>query len=80
MIARLGFVPLGTAADIDRPLEDAMNKLAYQCRSVAEAHMALAETAEGLTEQFLDNRRLRASLRTLARYHRRSAWQNLEMA
>ena len=42
--------------------------------------MALAEKAEELMDDFLDNRCFRTGLRTIARHHWRAAWQHLEMA
>ena len=80
MIARLVPVPVGPAACADGSTAEAMTWIAGQCRRVAEGHMALAEKAEGLMDQFLGNRRFRSGLRTFARHHRRAAWQHLEMA
>jgi hypothetical protein len=80
MIARLGFVPVGPASRPDENAAGAIAWIAAHCRKVAEAHMALAEKAEGLMDQFTDNRRFRSGLRAFARHQRRLAWQHLEMA
>jgi hypothetical protein len=80
MIAPFGFIPFASTVSPNAQFLEAMGWMATHCRKVAEAHMALAEKAEELMDQFLDNRRFRAGLRTFARHHRRAAWQQLEMA
>jgi hypothetical protein len=84
MYERFGFVPATrTIAEEDKiseSLKESLKWIAVHCRTIAVAHMALADKVESLMEQFLDKRRFRTGLRTFARYHRRVAWQNLEMA
>jgi hypothetical protein len=80
MLARLELLALRPSAAPAEGIGQAMDWIATHCRQVAEAHMALAEKAEDLMEQFLIARRFRAGLRSFARHHRRAAWQHLEMA
>jgi hypothetical protein len=80
MIAPIQFPALGPSALVAEGVDEAMVWIAARCRQVAEAHMALAEKAEGLMGQCLNSRRFRSGLRTFARHNRRAAWQYLEMA
>ena len=59
---------------------EAMNWIASRCRKVAEEHTALAQKAEELMSSCDGNRRFGAGLRSFARYHRRAARADLEMA
>jgi len=80
MFERFGFIPATPASPVTRNLSDSLEVIVAHCRTIAAAHMALAEKVEGLMTEFVENRRFRTGLRTFARYHRRAAWQNLEMA
>jgi hypothetical protein len=79
MPALFGFVPPDPTAHADGGAREALAWISAHCWKLAQSHMALAEKAEGLMEQFLDNRRFRSGLRTSARHHRRAAWKHLEM-
>jgi hypothetical protein len=80
MYERFGFVPATRTIAEEDKISESLKWIAVHCRTIAVAHMALADKVESLMEQFLDKRRFRTGLRTFARYHRRVAWQNLEMA
>jgi hypothetical protein len=80
MIARCAFVPACPDLQPDQEMAAAMTWIAGRCRKVAEEHMALAEKAERLMDNFLGTRRFRTGLRTFARRHRQAAWQHLAMA
>lgn len=80
MIVPIGSMPATWGEMNNETVKDAMIWMAEHCRQVAREHMALAEKAESLMEQFLENRRFRSGLRSFARHHRRAAWQHLEMA
>jgi hypothetical protein len=73
------FTPASAEAN-HRAHNAALAWIASHCRKVARSHMALADKAETLLEQYIDDRRFRSGLRTFARHHRRAAWQHLEMA
>lgn len=70
----------GTRCHDTEILRESLVWIADHCRKVSKEHLALAETAEGLMELFLDNRKFHGNLRTFARHHRKAARQHLEMA
>jgi len=80
MYERFGFVPATRTIAEEDKISESLKWIAVHFRTIAAAHMALADKVESLMEKFLDNRRFRTGLRTYARHHRRVAWQNLEMA
>jgi hypothetical protein len=80
MLTLFGFAPERPVTKSNSGANEALAWIATHSRKVAQGHMDLAEKAEALMEQFLDNCRFRTGLRTFARHHRRAAWQHLEMA
>lgn len=57
-----------------------VNWMAARCRQMAATHMSLAVKAEELLEGLHLKSASRRDLRSLARHHRRMAWQQLEIA
>jgi hypothetical protein len=80
MMTRLGFVTVASDALPSGDAAETMNWIASQCRKVAEEHTALAERAESLMNSFDGHRHFDTELRSFARYHRRAARADLEMA
>jgi len=64
MYERFGFVPATRTIAEEDKISESLKWIAVHCRTIAVAHMALADKVESLMEQFLDKRRFRTGLRT----------------
>jgi hypothetical protein len=80
MLGIFGFIPVDPHAVSNDGADETLAWIAFHCRQVSQAHMALAVKAEELMNRMEDNRKFRTGLRTFARHHRQVAWQHLEMA